>query len=283
MDAGTQPGSDAKPTAAAPPDSAKKYWWAAAVAVPVVVAAIGIVPSLVKKESAGVNIQSDSHNVTFQQINVIEQEYQSKTGQRLPDDVRQQIQQALQLIADKRYAEGVPLLRAASERAPVASVLTDLGHALTLSGNSSEARRAYDRASAMGAPAVSGSDSGGGTGLIGNKKPFPDGGKSFEEALPISPGLYISTRDFEGFQYYRVRLKAGQTLRITMRSPDSGVGYTSASIYNGDGALQQNGTSGGRSEVKTVEWKAPADGTFYMSIGGYATNPANAVYRVSIQ
>ncbi len=128
--------------------AAKKYWWAAAIAVPLLVAVIGIVPSLRKKDTAAININQDSHNLSFQQINVIEGEYRQKTGQPLPPEVQQQIEQALLLVKQERYGDGIPLLRAAAEKAAVPAVLADLGHALALAGKPTEAENAYSQAAA---------------------------------------------------------------------------------------------------------------------------------------
>jgi tetratricopeptide (TPR) repeat protein len=123
------------------------------------------------------------------------------------------------------------------------------------------------------------------TSLVGDKKPFPSGGKSFEEAVTISPGRYITTHQLAGgqFQYYKVRLKAGQTLRIDFRSPDSG-GRAWASIYDSNGALRQGGGAGGRSELKTIQWNTSVDTPLYLSIGNDEwENEAGGVYLISIQ
>jgi hypothetical protein len=127
-------------------DGAKKYWWAAAIAVPLTGAVIGVTPSMLKKESPAISFSRDSHDLNFQQINVIEREYRQKTGQALPPEIRQQIEEALQRINQERYEDSIPLLRAAAENAPVASVLTDLGHALALTGKSAEAQSFYSQA-----------------------------------------------------------------------------------------------------------------------------------------
>ncbi len=130
-------------------DPAKKYWWALGIGVPVLVALIGIVPPLLKKESKdppGISITRDSHDLNFQPVTVIEAEYRTKTGQQLPPELKQQIDQALQLMKQQRYGDGIPLLRAALEKAPVPSVMTDLGHALAITGNSTEAQTLYNQA-----------------------------------------------------------------------------------------------------------------------------------------
>ncbi len=122
-------------------------------------------------------------------------------------------------------------------------------------------------------------------GMVGDKKPFPEGGKSFEAAVTISPGLYVTTHRLEGntFQYFKARLKAGQTLRIDFRTPDD-TGDAGAAIYDADGAVKESGRMwDSRSELKTVQWTAPTDGIFYLSIGGWYGTSANVVYRISIQ
>ncbi len=153
MSAGAQPGLTPKPDPprprAKPVDPAQKYWWAAAVAVPVLVAIIAIIPSFLKKESPSVKISQDSHDLNFQPVTVIEREYQEKNGKALPPDVEQQIEQALQLLRQKRYEDGIPLLQAAAVKAPVPSVLTDLGHALATAGKSNAAQAAYTQAASL--------------------------------------------------------------------------------------------------------------------------------------
>jgi tetratricopeptide (TPR) repeat protein len=123
------------------------------------------------------------------------------------------------------------------------------------------------------------------TSMVGDKSPFPNGGKSFEEAVPISPGRYITSHDLAGgqFQYYRMGLKAGQTLRIDFRSPDSG-GNVYASIYNSNGVFQQGDGISGRSVLKTVRWPVSADGLLYLSLGNNEWgNAAGGVYLISIE
>jgi len=125
----------------------------------------------------------------------------------------------------------------------------------------------------------------GSTSLVGVKKQFPEGGKSFEEAVAISPGRYITTHELAGgqFQYYSVHLKAGQTLRIDFRSPDTG-GRAYAPIYDSNGALQQGDGAGGRSKLKTVRWSTSVDTLLYLSIGNNEwENDTGGVYLISIQ
>src|SRR5579871_1140640 len=138
--------SKAKPR---PVNIAKKYWWATAVAVPLAVSAIEVSPSLIKKESPTIQVTRDSHDLNFQQISIVEREYREKTGQSLPPDIRQQIQEALRSIQQQRYEDGIPLLQAAAQKAAVPSVLANLGHALATTGKSTEARKVYDQLAAV--------------------------------------------------------------------------------------------------------------------------------------
>ena len=131
------------------------------------------------------------------------------------------------------------------------------------------------------------SSGGGGTGMVGDKKPLPEGGKSFEEAVPISPGLFATVHTIEaGIQYYSMRLKAGQTLRIDFRSPNEGEnGLTCAAIYDANGGHLTGDSTAYQSDLKTIQWTTPVDGLVYLSIGNSvgAVTPANAVYRISVQ
>jgi tetratricopeptide (TPR) repeat protein len=128
-------------------DKAKKFWWAGAVAVPLLVAGVGILPSLLgsKPSRPSINI-TDSHDLNFHQINLIEQEYRAKVREDLPAELRQQIQQALAYLNQGRFSDGIPILQQAVEKAPVPSLLADLGTALALAGNANDADAAFARA-----------------------------------------------------------------------------------------------------------------------------------------
>lgn len=128
-------------------------------------------------------------------------------------------------------------------------------------------------------------------GMVGaQKKPLPEGGHSYEEAVSITPGLYVTTHELASlsFQYFKVHLKAGQTLRVDLRTPDTIGSAAGASIYDADGVLKTSDyILNERSALKTVQWSSPADGTVYFSIGNGAgagwANSANVLYRISIQ
>lgn len=120
--------------------------------------------------------------------------------------------------------------------------------------------------------------------MIGSKKPFPEGGPSFEKAEPISPGLYITTHDLGGrnWQYYRIRLPAGHTVRVAVRSPAGG-GSSCASIYDSDGVIQQNTCVYLGNALGSIQWTPTVEGPVYLSIGGGYGNSADSVYRISVQ
>jgi tetratricopeptide (TPR) repeat protein len=115
-------------------------------------------------------------------------------------------------------------------------------------------------------------------GMLGPKSPFPTGGKSFDDATSIKAGRYIWTEhlDEQVFRYYRINLKAGQTLSIDFKTPNT-VGPSGrwvsggASIYDGNGAVQADGyLINARSEMKSINWTAPTSGPVYLSVGNSA-------------
>lgn len=121
-------------------------------------------------------------------------------------------------------------------------------------------------------------------GMIGDKRPLPEGGKSLEEAASISPGLYVSSVDlgYNVFRYYKIRLKAGQTLAIDFMTSDTGT-YAAASIYDADGVLKvSDKLVGSRSTLKTIKWQAPSDASLYFSIGSEFPNSPNTFYRIAV-
>lgn len=125
-------------------------------------------------------------------------------------------------------------------------------------------------------------------GLIGEKATLPQGGASFEDARPISPGLYISTEPLNGnqYRYFKLRLKAGQVLLVDFRVPDvSNMPATAgATVYDSNGApLKESHIIATRSGVGSVQWNASIDSTLYLSVGSEYGNGAGTVYRISIQ
>jgi hypothetical protein len=120
--------------------------------------------------------------------------------------------------------------------------------------------------------------------LVGAKSPLPEGGKSFEEATWISPGLYILTKGLGNneLRHFKIRLKAGQTLAVKFRNPEAG-GYTAATIYDSDGGAKTGNYVSNRSQVFTVSWNFTADTQAYITIGSDSGVVANGVYRISVR
>lgn len=205
--------------------------------------------------------------------------------------------ESLALIQEHELAQAIEALQKSMEAIPTLSAQTTLAYLYQKQGDQENARKYATSAQALAnlqgdslaqvrlRQLSEGNENKAGTlGLVGDKTPFPAGGKSLEGAVGILPGLYIAPRDLRGgeFQYFKVRLKAGQTLRIDVRSPDTG-GQADASIYDANGGLKKTDYAYGRSTLKTVQWTAEAEGLFYLSIGSPSGLNANSVFRVSIQ
>jgi len=205
----------------------------------------------------------------------------------------------LAYVQQHDFAQAIQALQKSIEAIPTLSAQTTLAYLYQKQGDQENARKyaasaqslANQRGDSLALVRLQQlSDRGSGEGadgMVGAKKPFPEGGKSFEEAVAISPGRYITTRDLAGgqFFYYKMRLKAGQTLQIDFRSPDTG-GQTWASIYDANGDFKEGGGTSfsGHSELKTVRWTTPVEALLYLSIGNNEWgNAANSVYRISIQ
>jgi hypothetical protein len=138
----------------------RKYWWVVAVAVPVLVAFIAIVPSLLKSSgespaAAGPSVGTISGNnntVTFDystrntfvtNVNVIAREYELQTGRPLSDELRAQIQAAVNAAQANNYAESVRLFEQVAEAAPVPAIYNNIGVAYTRTQNPAAAERAF--------------------------------------------------------------------------------------------------------------------------------------------
>lgn len=120
---------------------------------------------------------------------------------------------------------------------------------------------------------------------IGPKTPLPEGGRSLDEAVPLAPGLYGLTSEMGSkvYRYYKMRVKAGHSLIVDLRTSDTGI-YAAASIYNQAGEIKAgDGIVAGRSQLRTVRWDVPTDMLVYVSIGSEFRTEANTVYKISIQ
>ena len=149
----------------------RKYWWVVPVAVPIGVALIAIVPTLVtrgcspapapaKPEEAkasagpgGVAITGGTNTINFDystrttfvtNVSVIAREYEQQTGHPLSDDLRRQIEAAVAAATQNNHAESIRLLEQVAKAAPVPAVYHNLGVEYEQTKNAGEARRAFD-------------------------------------------------------------------------------------------------------------------------------------------
>ena len=96
-------GTPAPPTKAelTPVDYAKKYWWAGVIAVPIVVALIGVMPSLMQKAGSGAtyiaNTQLGGDMYFVTNISLANPELEN------------QMERAVRLVEQGNFAQSVPL------------------------------------------------------------------------------------------------------------------------------------------------------------------------------
>jgi hypothetical protein len=136
----------------------RKYWWVVAVAVPVAVALIAIVPDLFKSsggagggpsatitgDNATVNFDYSTHNTFVTNVNVIAREYEVLTGRPLSDDLRRQIEAAVNAAMQNNHAESIRLLEQVAEAAPVPAIYNNLGVEYAKTQNVDASRRAFE-------------------------------------------------------------------------------------------------------------------------------------------
>ena len=142
----------------------RKYWWVVAVAVPVLVALIAIVPGLLRSSSGSaggagsnttttttitgdnntVNFDYSTHNTFVTNVNVIAREYELQTGRPLSDDLRAQIEAALNAAKVSNHSESIRLLEKVAEVAPVPAVYNNLGVEYAKTQNAAASQHAFE-------------------------------------------------------------------------------------------------------------------------------------------
>ena len=136
----------------------RKYWWIVAVAVPVAVALISIVPGLFKPPASGggtsATITGDNNTVTFDysthnntfvtNVNVIAREYELQTGRPLGDDLRRQIESAVNAAMQNNHTESIRLLEQVAQTAPVPAIYHNLGVEYAKTQNVNASRQAFE-------------------------------------------------------------------------------------------------------------------------------------------
>jgi hypothetical protein len=135
----------------------RKYWWVVAVAVPVAVALISIVPGLFKPSGSGggtstaitgdnntVNFDYSTHNTFVTNVNVIAREYELQTGRPLGDDLRRQIESAVNAAMQNNHTESIRLLEQVAQAAPVPAIYHNLGVEYAKTQNVDASRQAFE-------------------------------------------------------------------------------------------------------------------------------------------
>lgn len=135
-------------------DVPKKWWWLVGVAVPIVVAAIAIVPDVLSKDGGGggetftvIGTQVNDP-VTFNNFSVVVEQAR-RAGAALPDSVREILREAEQLARSSNFAEVIALLESVSDAAPVPALFNNLGAAYWATGDSARARQYLQQALAV--------------------------------------------------------------------------------------------------------------------------------------
>jgi len=134
----------------------KKYWWIIGIAVPIIVAAIGIIPQLIPKDGGRDTIYVDvvgtqfNGKVAFNNVAIAE-EQSRQLGIDIPEEVVEKLHKALELAQAKNFNEAIPALESVAKIAPVPAVFNNLGAAYLAIGNKEKARGSLKKARA-GAP-----------------------------------------------------------------------------------------------------------------------------------
>ena len=136
----------------------RKYWWVVAVALPVTLALIAIVPNLLKSSggsSGGTNtsitgnnntvsFDYSTHNTFVTNVNVIAREYEPQIGRPLSDDLRRQIEAAVNAALQGNHTESIRLLEQVAEAAPVPAIYNNLGVEYARTQNVKASRQAFE-------------------------------------------------------------------------------------------------------------------------------------------
>jgi hypothetical protein len=135
----------------------RKYWWVGVVAVPVAVAIIAILPGLLRPTKPGggpsttisgnnntVSFDYSTHNTFVTNVNVIAREYEVQTGRPMSDNLRAQVQAAVDAAKQNNHAESIRLFENVAKVAPVPAIYHNLSVAYGKVQNSAASRRAFE-------------------------------------------------------------------------------------------------------------------------------------------
>lgn len=121
-------------------------------------------------------------------------------------------------------------------------------------------------------------------------KTLPKGGDRPETAVPVEPGDYETDHAIakNAREYFSVNLKAGQTLSVGVRTPDSENPYAGVGIYNevGNQVVHEN-IIGSEGVLKTISWMTNSEKdeyTYYFSAGNeYDPTPVGTAYYIKVE
>jgi hypothetical protein len=118
-----------------------------------------------------------------------------------------------------------------------------------------------------------------------HKLSFPSGGRSFEEASTVKPGLYQwqEKLEREELRYFKLQLKAGQKLTVEYRTNDAGGTHSGSTVYDAEGGRLGTCVNAFRSERCALETTAVTDSVAYLSVGSSVGVDARTVFRIAIQ
>ena len=148
-------------------ETPRKWWWIGAAAVPITVAVIGAVATLLAGGESrtspqaptlsgvsyvnygGTQVTSNVHgDVAYNRLSLVIQEVEDSLGSDAAAQVSEMLEEAMQLIEAGQVQSATPLLEAAAEAAPVPAVLNNLGAAYTAAGRLDKARMAFEQTEA---------------------------------------------------------------------------------------------------------------------------------------
>ncbi len=140
----------------------KKYWWAVVVALPVILALIAILPSLLKKSKPTggsefsstvtgsgnvVTIDNSNRMTVINNVSVIAKEYEKYTGQPLRDDeLKRQIESAVAAVVKDNHSESIRLLEELAKKVPLPAIYNNLGVEYAKVKNTEASEKAFSQA-----------------------------------------------------------------------------------------------------------------------------------------
>jgi hypothetical protein len=139
----------------------RKYWWVVVVAVPIVVALIAVLPGLLKSSNGSgpppvqvtgngtiVNYGYLENNTFVTNVEVIAREYEAHTGRPLDDDLKRQIEQAVNAALKNDHTQSVRLFEQIAQSAPVPAIYNNLGVEYGNVQNVAASQKAFELAKA---------------------------------------------------------------------------------------------------------------------------------------